>query len=81
MEFGILYVIGMIFLFILAILWVFLPFAIFGTQPKIDKLLVEAKSANRHLADIREELVPPLRNSVHWAVQRNNRAARTLHRR
>ena len=51
MEFGILHVIGMIFLFILAVLWFFLPFAIFGTQPKIDKLLVEAKSANQHFAD------------------------------
>jgi len=54
---GTVYVIGITFLFILAVLWFFLPFAIFGTKPKIDKLLVEAKNANQHLADIRQELV------------------------
>jgi hypothetical protein len=38
MEFGILYVIGTIFLFILVLLWFFLPFAIFGTESYFSRL-------------------------------------------
>jgi ABC-type sulfate transport system permease component len=37
---------------IVLILWVFLPFAVFGTKPKIDELIVEAKETNRLLGEI-----------------------------
>jgi len=48
--------IGMLFLIILAILWFFLPFAVFGTKPKIDKLLAELKRGNDLLVKIRADL-------------------------
>jgi hypothetical protein len=48
--------IGYIFLLVLGILWFFLPFAVFGTKPKIDKLLEEAKRANELLAEIKDRL-------------------------
>lgn len=53
---GAMYAIGIIFLVILAILWFFLPFAVFGTQPKIEKLLDESRRTNDLLEDIRAAL-------------------------
>jgi hypothetical protein len=50
---GIVYAIGVIFLVILAILWFFLPFAIFGTKPLLEKLLAETQLTNQILDDIR----------------------------
>ena len=38
-----------IFLFVLAVLWFFLPFAVFGIQPKIDSVLAEIKRTNELL--------------------------------
>ena len=48
-TFGILYVVVIIFLVVLAILWFFLPFAIFGIKPLLNKLLVELKETNQYL--------------------------------
>ena len=45
-----------LFLFVLAILWFFLPFAIFGTKPKLDALIAEQKKTNQLLAEVREIL-------------------------
>ena len=53
-SFGILII---LFLFILAILWFLLPFAIFGTKDKLDLLITESRITNAELADIRAELV------------------------
>ena len=53
-SFGILII---LFLFILAILWFLLPFAIFGTKDKLDLLIEESRITNAELADIRAELV------------------------
>ncbi len=53
-SFGILII---LFLFILAILWFLLPFAIFGTKDKLDLLIAESRITNAELADIRAELV------------------------
>lgn len=39
-------------LVIVFILWFFLPFAVFGTKPKIDALRGELERTNRHLSDI-----------------------------
>lgn len=50
---GVLYLIGIVFLFILAVLWFFLPFAVFGIQPKMEKVIAEAKRTNELLEEIR----------------------------
>lgn len=53
---GTLYLIGIAFLATLAILWFFLPFAVFGTQPKLSELLTEVKRTNQLLVDLRSDL-------------------------
>jgi len=45
-----------IFLIVLAILWFCLPFAVFGTQPKIEKVLAEVRRTNQILEDIRSDI-------------------------
>lgn len=50
------YAIGWIFLLMLGALWFFLPFAVFGTQPKIQKLLAVAKRTNELLAQIKADM-------------------------
>lgn len=55
---SIVYLVAITFGVILAILWCCLPFAIFGTQPKIDKLIAEAQIANALLTEIAESLKP-----------------------
>jgi hypothetical protein len=39
----------LIFLFVLAVLWFILPFAIFGTKGKLDELIAETKKTNQQL--------------------------------
>jgi uncharacterized membrane protein len=41
--------------FLLAVLWFFLPFAVFGTKPKIDAAIAEARRANEQLQAIAQE--------------------------
>lgn len=36
-----------VFLLILGVLWFFLPFAVFGTKPKLDAMLVELRKLNK----------------------------------
>ena len=55
-EAGVLYLVVGLFLIVLAILWFLLPFAIFGTKPKLDELLAETKKTNTELAEIRDYL-------------------------
>ena len=55
-EAGVLYIVVALFLVVLAILWFLLPFAIFGTKPKLDELLVETRKTNTELAEIRDYL-------------------------
>ncbi len=50
------YLIVAIFLFVLAILWFLLPFAIFGTKDKLSELIAENKKTNEQLAALRSEL-------------------------
>jgi type II secretory pathway component PulM len=45
-----------VFLFVLAILWFLLPFAIFGTKDRLDAILQEMKALNKELAVMRAEL-------------------------
>ena len=44
------------FLVILAVLWFCLPFAVFGTQGKLNELIAATKETNRHLKAISDEL-------------------------
>lgn len=39
MEYGILMLAGMLFLLVLSVLWVILPFAVFGIKNRLDKLI------------------------------------------
>jgi len=52
------YAIWWILLLILGVLWFFLPFAVFGTKPKIDELIEEARTTNQLLKEIKESLKP-----------------------
>ena len=49
-----------IFLLVLALLWSFLPFAIFGTKPKLDELIRQMQQTNTELGRIRERLSQPV---------------------
>ena len=45
-----------LFLLVLAILWFFLPFAIFGTKDKLAALIAESRKTNLELSRIAAEL-------------------------
>lgn len=45
-----------LFLFLLAVLWFFLPFAIFGIKERLATLIVESQRTNMELSKIAEEL-------------------------
>ncbi len=45
-----------LFLLVLAILWFFLPFAIFGTKDKLNQLIRETQETNEELRRIRIQL-------------------------
>ena len=53
---GVLGLIVILFLFVLAVLWFFLPFAIFGTKDKLAALITESKKTNAELARVVAEL-------------------------
>lgn len=44
--------VAVIFLIVLAIVWTLLPFAVFGTKPKLDRMIAELQKANAQLAEI-----------------------------
>ena len=50
---NVLYGLAGIFLLLLVILWISLPFAVFGTKEKLDELIKETKSTNEHLEKLR----------------------------
>jgi len=50
-------VIVILFLFVLALLWFLLPFAIFGTKDKLAAIIAESQKTNAELARITAELV------------------------
>jgi len=49
-------IIVMLFLFLLALLWFLLPFAIFGTKDKLSEIIAESKKTNVELTRITSEL-------------------------
>ena len=59
---GTFYLFAVVFLLYLAIVWVFLPFAIFGTKPLLRKLIAETQRTNELLAKLAgqpAEAAPP----------------------
>ena len=51
---GVLYLIGVVFLIVLAICWLILPFALIGTKPLLRQLIQEQKRTNELLSAPRE---------------------------
>jgi len=47
---GIIYLIGMVLALVLAIVWIILPFAIFGTKPLLRELIAEVRQLRKMLA-------------------------------
>lgn len=56
---GSLFGIGMIVLLLVAILWILMPFAIFGTKPILRELLAEQKRTNKLLAEAADRAIGP----------------------
>jgi len=48
MELATIYVMGSLIALVVAVLWIALPFAIFGTKPILEAILREARTANAH---------------------------------
>ena len=55
-AFGGFYVVAVLFLLFLAILWICLPFAVFGTKDRLDKLISETKKTNSKLEKLAEAI-------------------------
>ena len=53
---GILYILFGLFVLVLVILWICLPFAVFGIKERLDSVLAEAKAMNLYLKDIRDSV-------------------------
>jgi Tfp pilus assembly protein PilO len=53
---GVVVVVVVLFLFVLAILWFLLPFAIFGTKDKLSELIAETKKTKEQLGDLRSDI-------------------------
>jgi predicted PurR-regulated permease PerM len=55
-PYGPLYVLLLGFLIVLAILWVLLPFAVFGTKDLIRELIEQNKTATQAIKDLTNQL-------------------------
>lgn len=69
-------VFAFLFLLVLGILWTCLPFAVFGTKPRLDKLHAEQRSTNDLLRQLIGEMqaargyqVPPVEIEQHLPAQ------------
>lgn len=51
-SFGLIGVFMFLFVLFLGILWCVLPFAVFGTKPRLDELIREQKKTNKLLIEI-----------------------------
>lgn len=54
---GIATIAGIIFLIVLAIAWILLPFAMFGVKPRLDKLTEEVRRTNALLEKMGQKTV------------------------
>lgn len=55
-EFGVIYFVVGLFLFILVILWILLPLAIFGIKDKLEQLVAEMQRTNYALVRLVESM-------------------------
>lgn len=53
---GGMYLVVVVFLLILAVQWIALPFAVFGTKDKLNQLITEAKATNAALRELTKEI-------------------------
>ena len=60
-----------LFLFVLALLWFLLPFAIFGTKDKLAEIIAESKRTNVELARIASELASARAELASQALRRS----------
>jgi hypothetical protein len=51
-------IIGTLFFLLLAILWIVIPFAIFGIKPLLRELIAEQRKANALLMEIGKNTIP-----------------------
>lgn len=54
-TFGIFYVVIVLVVLFAAILWILLPFAVFGIKPKLDAMLTEARQMNALLKSLYDQ--------------------------
>lgn len=75
---GLLLIVAIVFAILLGILWFLLPFAIFGTKPKLDELKQELVRVNENLqlliGELRQEKIG--KEGIREEVPRNIRATR-----
>jgi hypothetical protein len=55
---AIVYIVFVLLALFAAILWILLPFAVFGIKPKLDMLLAEARQTNAYLKALTEQQRP-----------------------
>jgi hypothetical protein len=54
------YVLFVLFLLVVGVLWIIMPFAIFGTKPILREILAESKRTNELLEKLATQPRPPL---------------------
>ncbi|KWT83872.1 MULTISPECIES: hypothetical protein [unclassified Variovorax] len=54
---------------LIAVLWILMPFAIFGSKPLLRTLIEEQKRTNRLLEELAEATKPPTRSLVSGTVR------------
>lgn len=57
---AIFYIVFIVLALFAAVLWILLPFAVFGIKPKLDMLLAEARQTNAYLKALAEQQRPTL---------------------
>jgi hypothetical protein len=62
--FAVFYLIFLIVGFFALVLWIFLPFAVFGTKPKLDQILAEARQTNAYLKMLAEQRRPAVPSAL-----------------
>jgi fumarate reductase subunit D len=56
MELAGAYLIAVLFAFVVLVLWILLPFAVFGTKDKLNQLISETKSTNQAMQVLVKEI-------------------------
>ena len=69
---GILGVIALILLFVLSIVWIILPFAVFGIKDTLEKALKELQKINQTLTEAQYEMRKRNQNPKAGAADKND---------